>query len=152
MANPGVLADSVGEYFEIKNLGALPIDLSGMVVRDRAANRFSVTGPLTLAPDSYLVFARNAGAADGRVDYVYGTAMSLANDSDAVILEVDGEIVDEVAYDASFPKIEGRSMELQTAEETAVANDAPTAWCASSTPLLGGDFGTPGVAATACAP
>lgn len=152
MTNPGVLADSVGEYFEIKNLGALPIDLSGMVVRDRAANHFTVTGPLMLAPGAYVVFARNIGAADGRVDYVYGTAMSLGNDSDSIILEIEGEIVDEVAYDASFPKLEGRSMELRASGETAIGNDAPSAWCASNTPLLGGDFGTPGLAALDCVP
>ena len=152
MTNPGILADSVGEYFEIKNLGALAIDLGGMVVRDRAANRFTVTGPLTLAPGAYLVFARNIGAADGRVDYVYGTAMSLGNDSDSIILEIDGEIVDEVAYDFSFPKIEGRSMELLPSGETSDGNDAPSAWCASNTPLLGGDFGTPGLAVFDCVP
>lgn len=152
MTNPGILADSVGEYFEIKNLGAVPIDLGGMVVRDRAANRFTVTGPLPLAPGAYLVFARNIGAADGRVDYVYGTAMSLGNDSDSIILEIDGEIVDEVAYDSSFPKIEGRSMELLPSGETSDGNDAPAAWCASNTPLLGGDFGTPGLAVVDCVP
>jgi hypothetical protein len=152
MTNPGILADSVGEYFEIKNLGALAIDLGGMVVRDRAANHFTVTAPLMLAPGAYLVFARNIGAADGRVDYVYGTAMSLGNDSDSIILELEGEIVDEVAYDASFPKIEGRSMELRASGETAIGNDAPSSWCASNTALLGGDFGTPGLAALDCVP
>jgi hypothetical protein len=152
MLNPAALADSAGEYFEVKNLDAGPVDLAGLVVRDRGANRFTVGTSLIVAPGGYVVFVRNAAAAAGHGSYVYGSAMSLGNESDAIILELEGEVLDEVAYDVAFPLAEGRSLALAPSQESAVLNDAPSAWCASSAPLVGGDFGSPGASALDCAP
>ncbi len=146
MANPAAKADSVGEYFEVRNVGDTAIDLFGMRFRDDGSDSFVIETSLLVAAGSYVVFGRSAEAAGGNVDYVYGAAMSLTNSNDELILETaEGTVVDRLGYDGSFPLEAGRAME--TAVETADGNDIPGNWCAASDALGDGDFGSPGATA-----
>jgi len=150
MSNPAAQSDATGEYFELYNAGDGAVDLAGLVVRDQGSDGFTVTDALVVDPGAYVVFGKSETAADGRVDYVYGSGMNLTNSSDAIIIERDGAVLDAVAYDAAFPLTAGRSTELTATVPDAATNDLAASWCASDTPLGDGDAGTPRAAAGAC--
>ncbi|HYC00064.1 MAG TPA: lamin tail domain-containing protein [Candidatus Limnocylindrales bacterium] len=149
-SNPEALSDSTGEYFEIYNAGSEPVDLHGLLVRDGGTDSFTITASVALAAGAYAVIGRSAAAAAGRVDYVYGPAMSLTNSSDAVVLVWQGFVVDSVAYGAGFPLTPGAAMSLRPSRADAAANDAATAWCRETAPLGNGDFGSPGARTVSC--
>jgi hypothetical protein len=84
------------------------------------------------------------------VDYIYGSAMSLGNSADQILVEHEGVVLDEVAWDAAFPLVAGASMELAATATDPLANDAASVWCASSSLLADGDYGTPGAEPGGC--
>ena len=151
MPNPAAQSDAAGEYFEVLNAGTTPVDLGGLIVADLDSDSFIVDGSLPVAAGQRVVFGKSATAADGLVDYVYGSGMSLTNSSDEVVLMVGTDVIDQVVYDGSFPSGTGRAIELVGAQ-TAAGNDDPAAWCVSDSTLADGDFGTPGAAAGPCLP
>jgi len=150
MTNPAAQSDTTGEYFEVANTGTAALDLLGMSFRDLGSNSFTVSESVVVAAGARAVLARSVTAADGAVDYIYGSAMSLGNSADQIIVELDGVLLDEVAWDDGFPLVAGAAMELAASATDPASNDAPSAWCASATPLSDGDFGTPGAAPGAC--
>lgn len=157
MANPAFLADSAGEYFEVYNPTDLPIDLSGLTISDDGSDTFSfdaadLNGDATavLEPGGYFVFAKSAEAAGGRVDYVYGSDMTLANGDDEIVLSVGDTTVDRVAYDDGgdppWTITSGVSLQVSSFFLNASSNDGVAAWC-NSTAIHAGDdtdLGTPG--------
>jgi hypothetical protein len=152
MPNPAAQSDTAGEYFEILNSGGSAMDLLGLVVQDAGTDSFTVGQSVIVPAAGRVVLAKSATAAGGQVDYVYGSGMNLTNTADSVVLVSGGQVVDQVAYDASFPLVAGRAMEVTTGAESQAANDNAASWCASDSPLSDGDFGTPRTAAGACVP
>jgi hypothetical protein len=150
MSNPDAQSDSAGEYFEVLNTGPAPVDMQGWTVRDDGSNAFTITESLVVNAGEYALLARSETAGAGNVDYVYGSAMSLANSADQIIIERDGELVDRVDYDASFPLAVGASMELSPAMSDAVQNDVASNWCEAQTVMADGDRGSPGVVGSGC--
>ncbi len=117
LANPVGVTDADGEYFEIFNTTADPIDLGGLVVRDDGSNSFTVTA-LTLAPLSFAVFSSSDGTSLGITpDYIYGNGMALTNTADEIgLYRQDGAAIHKVIYDdgetvraASDPRNRGES-------------------------------------------
>jgi hypothetical protein len=152
MSNPDAQSDSAGEYFEVFNAGSGTVDLSGLTVSDLGSNAFTVdTGPV-LAPGQYAVFGKTASAAGGAVDYVYGSAMSLTNSGDDVILSIGATVIDQVSYDASWPLAAGQAMELAPSAYDTLANDDAANWCLATTDLGDGDLGSPHGAGSGCSP
>jgi hypothetical protein len=154
LLDPSAVADTVGEWFEVYNPGATPIDLAGLVVRDHGTDQFLV-GALTVEAGGYVVIgastdvAVNGGAA---VDHAWSSFV-LGNGADELVLEAGGVVVDEIVWDGGpvWPSTGGRAMSLTPTATSAVANDAGGAWCAASTVYGAGDRGTPGAANPACA-
>ena len=71
--------------------------------------------------------------------------MQLGNGSDEVVLEHIGMEIDRVNYsDGLFPDPSGKSFELDASSLDSSANDTGGNWCTSTTPMPGGDDGTPG--------
>ncbi|RMD85399.1 MAG: hypothetical protein D6815_02000, partial [Candidatus Dadabacteria bacterium] len=127
------------------------VDLDGLTITDDGANSFVIAGPLPVAPGQYVILGRSAEAAGGRVDYVYGSAMSLNNSADRIIVRRGTTVIDEVAYDSrSFPIEAGKATVLAANRQDPLANDDGSLWCASSQPMAGGDSGSPGGPATDC--
>ena len=145
MQNPLAVDDSAGEWIELYNPTGKSLNLSGLILRDDGADWHVVEAAVLVEPGEFVVLgvegdpALNGGVA---VDHVY-TGFALFNGSDQVILEGPAGLVDAVAYDngVSFPDPNGASM--QTAA-TAAGNDVGSAWCTSTSPMSGGDMGTPG--------
>lgn len=140
MANPASVSDAQGEWFEIYNRSGATLDLDGLVIRDSGSNSHTISGPVSVNPDSYFVLGRNADSSvnGGYVaDYQYSN-FTLGNSSDDIILEYNGVVIDSVSYsdDPNFG-IPGVSTELTSAGFLATPDNF----------VYGdGDIGTPGAA------
>jgi hypothetical protein len=148
MYDPKVVADNLGEWFEIYNVNAAEsFNLNGMIVQDAAANQFTISSDLIIAPGGYLVFCISGDiAVNGGVvaDYVYGSSMALNNGGDEIILKGPSTIIDAVDYSFSnFPDPSGASIYLHPYSYDVTSNDDGANWLVSSTPYGDGDLGTP---------
>ncbi len=149
MKDPNAVSDANGEYFEVYNTTLNPIDMSGWVISDLGSNSFVVSSSVIVAPDSYVVFARNSNTATNggfaaNFDY---SGMVLGNTDDEIILKCsNGVEIDRVAYDngINFPNPTGASMELRITAYHFIDNDNGANWDVAVTPFGDGDFGTPG--------
>jgi predicted extracellular nuclease len=150
MQNPSAVFDSNGEWFEVHNPTAGPVDINGWTIRDNDFDSHVISngGPLSIPAGGFLVLGNNGDSATNggvAVDYAYGGGFFLANGSDELVL-LDGSLVeiDRVEWDngATFPDPNGASMSLI---DPTLDNNVGTNWCAASTPFGDGDLGTPGV-------
>ncbi len=159
--NPLLSGDTPGEWFEIKNVSGIDLDLAGWTISDADFDAHVMdpaNGTTVIPAGGLLVLGQstdtvaNGGAA---VDYAYGTAdFFLANGADEVqLLSPDGVMVDDVEYDdgATFPDPNGFSMELDPGSQDAASNDDGTNWCETSAASYGvGGSGSPGVENGGC--
>ncbi|WP_101760416.1 lamin tail domain-containing protein [Oceanicoccus sp. KOV_DT_Chl] len=103
MANPAAVSDANGEWFEVWNTRNHSIDLNGLTVRDEGSNNFTVDEPLLVAAGAFFVFAKNGDSASNgglNADYSYSN-FTLANSSDAIIIEFAGNLIDNLSYNDS---------------------------------------------------
>ncbi len=151
MQNPAAVSDSAGEWFELVNTTASPIDIEGWTIADVDFDSHVISngGPLVIPANGYLVLGNNDdNATNGgvSVDYNYGSSFFLANGDDELVL-LDGGLteIDRVEWDngATFPDPNGASMAL---DDPANDNNVGANWCTASTPYGDGDLGTPGAA------
>ncbi len=144
MFDPTVVADSDGEWFEIRNATSSSLNLQGLVIRDAGTDSIQVTASLVVAAGSHVVLGRNATLASNGgapVDFAYA-GMSLANTSDEIRLYVGATLIDGVAYGAGYPMVAGRALNLGMGGDH-THNDVPTNWCGASATYGAGDYGTP---------
>ncbi|HSJ91723.1 MAG TPA: lamin tail domain-containing protein [Ilumatobacter sp.] len=141
MRRPAAVADAEGEWVELHNPTAEPIDLRNWTVTDDGSDFFRVRTSATVPAGGVVVVARNGDPViNGGVeaDIVTGAAMVLLNDRDSVrVTDQYGRQVDRVAWDTSgvMPAPRGASM--------ALAPDG-ISWCVTATQYGAGDRGTPG--------
>ncbi|MBK5332632.1 MAG: lamin tail domain-containing protein [Ilumatobacteraceae bacterium] len=140
MRNPAVVGDSHGEWLELHNTTAAPVNLAGWTLTDGASDRHTIKGSLVVPADGYLVLGRdtNRDANGGApVAYSYGDGFVLSNDNDGIILtDQYGQRVDEVRWQATdSPRPNGASIALLDGK-----------WCESGPQFGRGDRGTPGAA------
>jgi len=141
MRDPDTLSDFVGEWFEIYNPTGTLWNLKNCVLEDLGTNRHTIVADLEIPPGQYRVLARSNSP--GFVpDYVY-SSFELANNDDEIIILCNGSEIAQIAYDATWPKLVGRSNQLLRSKYDEVENDNPANWC-PSTVSYNGDFGTPG--------
>ncbi|NNK27359.1 MAG: T9SS type A sorting domain-containing protein [Flavobacteriaceae bacterium] len=154
MYDPDAVGDSVGEFFEVYNATGAAIDMIGWVISDLGSNSFEVEGSVSVAANSYAIFAKNgdSGANGGiTADYVFGSGMSLSNSDDEIILSCDGTVIDQVNYGSinGFPDPTGASIEFNAAFlRNNTDNDDGSNWAPATVPYGAGDLGTPGAANT----
>ena len=159
MKDPTAVSDSAGEWFEVRNLGPTPIDLSGWVIRDSGSNSHTIpaTAGAIVPQRSYFIFGINATPAlNGGVNVGYRySSFTLGNGADDIqLLDASGLLVDAVAYDDGvfWPDTAGAAMNLQRALVDAALNDDGANWCNSLNPIsaTNSDTGTPRVANNTC--
>jgi hypothetical protein len=147
MANPAAVSDTAGEWFELYNTSASSIDINGLVLRDNGSNHHTISNPvpLLLAPGDYRVLGRNGDPASNGgylPDYIYSD-FTLANSSDAIILESGGVEIFRLSYSSgdNFGEA-GISMALTQIPQAISAAD----YSASDlqTVFGSGDRGSPG--------
>jgi len=154
MQNPAIVLDDVGEWFEVLNNTAVDMNLIGLDAYDLGSNLFTVDSDLWIAPGEYAVFGvtddylNNGGVP---VDHVWPD-FNLGNGDDEIVLEHDGLVLDEVAWDGGILWIDpnGASMSLDPSAYDPAANDDPESWCEGSVAYGDGDLGTPGDLNTTC--
>jgi hypothetical protein len=157
MNNPAAVTDAEGEWFEIHNVTAQPIDLGGLLIRHTSdpAAALTIDSPVIVPPFGYAVLARNGDSNSNGgvpVDYVYSSAVSLTNTADYLaIVRSDNTIIDETNWDElSGLDPDGASRNLDPQAMVAAMNDDDTNFCEASTVMPNGDLGTPGSGNDAC--
>lgn len=146
MQNPSAVSDNDGEWFEIINIDTVVIDLIGWNIKDNGTDSHTINQNLLIEPNEYLILGNNLTTATNGgviVDYQY-SAFTLGNSDDEIILiDLDGNVVDSVAYDGgiTFPDPTGASMALLHPD---IDNNHGASWNTSTTIFGDGDFGTPG--------
>lgn len=160
-----VMRDSVlpppdlGEWLELKNTDAVPLDLRDCELvnarGDRTVIRRAV--PEVLAPSGHMVFAHRASSSEnGGLPLANGTPRSLGdlvlgNGGDALSLVCGGVEIDRVSWTWNWPGSPGVAMQLDRNKASAAQNDLRASWCAAS-PTYGGlgQRGSPGSLNLAC--
>ncbi len=152
-ANPAVVADSAGEWFEVYNASGAEVDLDGLVVYDLGSDSFTVSGTLLVAAADYVVFGINDDTAtnDGvTVDYAY-SGMNLSNSSDELVLNNGTIDLDDIIWDGTWGVSSGYALQLDPTALDATSNDDPANWCAAASMYGASNYGTPGAANAVCA-
>ncbi len=140
---------SEGEYVEIYNTTAAPIDLQNYVLKDDGGNTHTIALSVVVPAMGYAVLGADANMATNggyTADYQYSSFFLSATDE--VVLECTGTVIDSVDYGTAlgFPAATGASISLDPNFYNQTDNDNGANWCVSSTTtgLSGGDLGTPG--------
>ena len=137
MKNPTCAADEAGEWFEVYNTNAEPVDLRGWSIHSLHDGGHAVAASLVVPGYGYAVLCRSADAASNggirSCAYAYGNAIAFADDgADSLrLVEPSGTEIDAVLWDdgVSFPDPTGASMSLDPLFLDAGANDAGSHWC-----------------------
>lgn len=146
------VADDDGEWMELQNVGSAAVDLSGCALVSGQSERFTLTASLPMAAGARVLVARRAdpGVNGGLTPDLVQTTVKLSNASDDVALECGGVTIDRVAWDSTWPVVEGAALSLDPGSTGADLNDEADSWCAASQVYGDGDRGTPGDANLAC--
>ncbi len=148
--DPFAVFDSNGEWIEIFNPTASPVDVDGFTLADGGSDSHTINngGPLVIAAGGYLVLGINDDSLTNggvTVDYEYSGFFLGNSDDEVILLDTLLREVDRVEYDGgpAFPDPTGASMALI---DPSFDNNDGASWCTSSTPFGDGDSGTPGAA------
>jgi len=144
MADPRVVFDEAGEWFEVHNPGTSEVDLQGWSISSGNDVPHTIATSVVVPPGGYVVLARNADpAVNGGVQaaYGYGT-LNFSNTSDWISLaDEDGNPVDNVAWTSKPPTGATRALVNPVCDNAEASGDA---WKAATVPFGAGDLGTPG--------
>ena len=159
MKDPTTVTDSAGEWIELRNLTASPINLEGWKLTDAGSNSHTIHGTngVWVPARSYYLLGINADPATNggiAIDYKY-SSFSLGNGADDVRLsDPTGLLVDAVAYDDGifWPDSAGKSISLERALVDAALNDDGNNWCdaLNAISITNADTGTPRRANNVC--
>jgi len=162
MANPDNVDDTEGEWFEVYNASDETLILNGLVLSSTVDGDYHVVTSndlLIVEPGEYFVFARSDNPFENggldTVGYAYGDDISLSNETDGIVVEADGLVLDTVTWDdgATFPDPNGASMSLDPSYLDAIENDNGDWWCeARQQWATATDKGSPGVENQYCWP
>lgn len=153
MRNPNFVPDSDGEWFEVYNRTAAPIDIEGWVLGDDGSDLHQIQNGglgVVVPPGGYIVLGNNANLATNggvQIDYEFSNYF-LGNSGDEIVLiEPGGTEIDRVNYGSGWPSAAGSSMSLSGSAQTATLNDSSSNWCLGQTTFSPGnpDKGTPGL-------
>lgn len=150
LANPGVVGDTAGEWFEVYNPNAYDIDLRGFTLQDDDLDSHVITSalPVIVPAGGYVVLGSNASFATNGgvgVDYQYGQ-LSLANGDDELEIVAHGSpavVLDRITWTTAFAT-NGISKELSRNHQNATSNNSASNWCSAVSTFGSGDRGTPG--------
>jgi hypothetical protein len=149
----GVPAET-GQWIEIRNFGAEPVNLQGMVILTSSGG-FHVISPgreLSLAPGEIIVMGRSSSILNNgglEIDYTYGDDLLLSNEDDVILLLLGSALVDFTGYGSDMSPIEaGRSLSL---EPPVPGSSGFKEWCSGRASYGdAGNRGTPGQANQFC--
>lgn len=143
-----------GEWIELYNASEALLVLNGCSLYDGGADNHQISGNLRMNPGDYVVLAKSAASDENHgllPDYIYSN-FSMDNMGDRIVLECEGEVIDEVTYTPLWITL-GRSTQLSLSAYDSELNDDLSAWC-EGTKIYGNHakLGTPGEANNECPP
>jgi hypothetical protein len=144
LADPAAVDDNAGEWVELYNPGPESINLRGWTLADLKRDRHLIDVDLQIAPDAYVVLARNGDpAVNGGViaDYVYRNIALANKDDELLLISPEGVEVDRVVWGP------GTGLTIRSGASLYRSHFGPDApWLTATTPWPGslGDFGHPG--------
>ena len=150
MSSPSVVAENLGEWFEIYNNGNETVDLEGWTIKDAKNDLHIISKSLLLNPGDFLILGSNSDFSTNggvTVNYQYENFDLDNTDDEIIILSPLNEIVDEVCYDEGvvFPLMQGYSIFLM---DPNMENNFGLHWKRSDLQFGDGDYGTPGYSNT----
>ncbi len=145
MVNPDVVLDSAGEWFELYNATDYDINVRNWTLSDDGDDDMTIEGDLIVPAGGYAVLGVNDDVDTNggvSIDYLYAYgSLRLANTDDEFYLDMgDTEIYAIVWTAAEWPYDRGYSMGWDGSGDWTVGES----WCAQTSMLSGGDYGTPG--------
>lgn len=152
MAAPIGVDGALGEWFEVRNATEHDLDLQGLAVRDLGTDDFLVLDRLEVDAGGEAVLAawddpdENGGV---EADLAWVGGFGLANAGDAIRLLAGGVVLDEVAWDPTWPLEDGAALAL---DPDADDNARAEAWCLGVGAYGAGGYGTPGAPNPPCPP
>ncbi|MCK6527037.1 lamin tail domain-containing protein [Myxococcota bacterium] len=154
LADPQAVLDSLGEWFEVANVGADILELEGVTLSTTGGSA-TIAGSLQVPVGGYAVLGRYGNPfqnGDVVLDYVYGNGPSLAEGGDSLTITAPGgALLDAFAWGAgAFSP--GVALSLDPGETDDLANDDIAAWCPAVDGFGAGDLGTPGFENPSCGP
>ena len=144
MADPAAVTDGDGEYFELYNTTASPIDIEGWVIKDDGSDSHTIVGSNIIPAYGFFVLGQGDGTYNSR-DYELPGNWYLSNSGDEIILETPGavEICRVVFTDGD--KFEPASCELNNIANHTNGVTLEADYIAATDALMS-DFGSPGFA------
>jgi len=149
--------EPASEWIELHSVASSTRTLAGLVLKDGSSRTHVIVGPLTIAPNAWVVLARNGAAAiaakvpASAIVYEYGTGLGdgagilLANGATGGITLLSGATVIHAAPYGGWFAGSGSSVQLKVLDGT--QSGAKASWCQSATPwAVGAEKGTPGSA------
>lgn len=149
LPDPVGVPSALGEWLEVRNERAEPVDLEGLVLRDLGSDDSVVTTSLVVPPGGVVVLGGGADPGENGgvpVDAVWDGGFGLSNAEDAIVLTAGATVLDRVAWDVTWPLASGRATARDPGEDR---------WCLADdeAPPYGiGGWGTPGAPNPACPP
>ena len=147
MINPSAVTDANGEYVELYNSGATPVDLAGWTIRDDGGDSFTIptAQPVLVAAGGIFVLAAQASPAvnGGFTPDLTWTNFFLSNGGDEVVLVDPGNAEqDRLVYTGTpFTDSVGESVERVSPR---LPTSASLSWTQARSAFGLGDRGTPG--------
>ena len=159
MANPSILSDAQGEWFEVYNSSGSDIDLEGLLILDDGSDSDQIDLSVVVPAGGFAVLGKT-GSATRSPDFDYSGITLSQSGTDELVIKTwgttgsDGTEIDRVDYDTSggWTITAGESMALLSTAMTASDNDSAANWAAASCYYsidnsgtgLDVDMGTPG--------
>ena len=150
MPNPDAVYDSAGEWFELYNPSANPVNINGWTLKDKGVDLHVMahTGPLMVPAKGYLVLgvSKNMSQNGGvKVAYAYSKFLLSNSDDEVILIDNNGKTIDSFTYALSkgfnIPKGASLSVKYPNANKNLASS-----WCVETKPWNGskGDKGSPG--------
>ncbi|HEU0299381.1 MAG TPA: lamin tail domain-containing protein [Longimicrobium sp.] len=144
MADPSRVTDENGEWIEIHNWGNSPLSLQGWRIASANDAPHTISTALTVPAGGFVVLARNGTKSKNggvTVQYVYGSALTLANAGDWITLkDGTGATIDSVAWSSTTAGA-ARGVKDPSADN---ASAGGANWQTATTLYNTTDKGTPG--------
>lgn len=150
-SRPHAVPGNAGEWFEIMNVSAYQQNLAGMRVSQNndTSDLMVFATPILLKPGAVFTFnndgdrQRNGGC---RADACEPSgAITLSGGADSLRLRYNNSIIDEVAWGAGWPGVEGVAVQRKDLFAANIVSN----WTNATVPYGAGDLGTPGKRNTA---
>lgn len=150
--------EPASEWFEVHSTAASERSLAGLMIKDGSGRSHTIGAGLTIAPNAYVVLARDKAAAiaakvpGSAIVYEYGTGLPdnagilLTNGATGGVSLVDGATNIAVApYGGWYSQSGGSSVQLKVLDP--MLTNTKASWCLSLTAwTTGSEKGTPGAA------